>query len=89
LFSPNNLTQLERLIEPLPDEVEALSQAISHWLERHLDIQDAIALLLESGGMESTEENLEESVLEDGERHALQLQQLPNKQALKDAIGDE
>jgi predicted transposase/invertase (TIGR01784 family) len=89
LFSPHNLTQLNQLIEPLPDDVEAISQAISQWLERHLDIQDAIALLLESEQGELTDETLREGILEDGERRTLQLQQLPNKQALKAAIGNE
>jgi predicted transposase/invertase (TIGR01784 family) len=89
LFSPHNLTQLNQLIEPLPDDVEAIYQAISQWLERHLDIQDAIALLLESEQGELTDDTLREEILEDGERRTLQLQQLPNKQALKAAIGNE
>jgi predicted transposase/invertase (TIGR01784 family) len=89
LFSPHNLTQLNQLIEPLPDDVEAIYQAISQWLERHLDIQDAIALLLESEQGELTDDTLREEILEDGERRTLQLQQLPNKQALNAAIGNE
>lgn len=31
LFSPQDLTQLEQLIDPLPDEIDELSNAIAQW----------------------------------------------------------
>jgi predicted transposase/invertase (TIGR01784 family) len=42
LFSPQDLTQLEQLIDPLPDEIDELSQAIAQWCKQqghstHLD----------------------------------------------------
>ena len=34
LFSPQDLTQLEQLIDPLPDEIDELSNAIAQWCKQ-------------------------------------------------------
>ncbi|MGL5064671.1 MAG: Rpn family recombination-promoting nuclease/putative transposase, partial [Microcoleus sp.] len=74
LFADGDLTQLEQLIDLLPDDMEVLFQVISRWLERHPELQRAHATL-----MESTDEVLTES-------RDRQQQNLPNKQALQAAI---
>ena len=35
LFSPEQLDELNQLIEPLSDDVESLSDAISEWSEKY------------------------------------------------------
>jgi len=47
LFGAEQLTQLAQLIEPLSDEIDVLSEAISSWAENYPSIQEAQAKLLE------------------------------------------
>jgi DNA-binding SARP family transcriptional activator len=46
LFIPEYLAELEQLIAPLPDDMEALSNAISEWCEQHPEIDEAKLKLL-------------------------------------------
>ena len=48
LFSPEQLTELERAIDPIEDNVESLSEVISTWLENHSKIDEAQNKLIES-----------------------------------------
>jgi predicted transposase/invertase (TIGR01784 family) len=83
LFGAEQLTQLAQLIEPLSDEIDVLSEAISSWAENYPSIQEAQAQLLEplppiakaSEKAAVTRENSESQL---GDRL--------NKQALKNAI---
>ena len=83
LFGAEQLTELAQLIEPLSDEIDVLSEAISSWAENYPSIQEAQAQLLEplppiakaSEKAAVTRENSES-----------QLRDRLNKQALKDAI---
>jgi hypothetical protein len=47
LFGSEQLTELAQLIEPLSDEIDVLSEAISSWAENYPSIQEAQAKLLE------------------------------------------
>ncbi|MGB3266795.1 MAG: Rpn family recombination-promoting nuclease/putative transposase [Microcoleus sp.] len=47
LFSAEQLTELAQLIEPLPDDIDVLSEAISSWTENYPSIQEARSKLLE------------------------------------------
>ena len=83
LFGAEQLTELAQLIEPLSDEIDVLSEAISSWAENYPSIQEAQAQLLEplppiakaSEKAAVTRENSES-----------QLRDRLNKQALKNAI---
>ncbi|MEG4289787.1 Rpn family recombination-promoting nuclease/putative transposase [Microcoleus sp. C2C3] len=82
LFGAEQLTELAQLIEPLSDEIDVLSEAISSWAENYPSIQQAQAQLLEplppvkaSEKAAVTRENSES-----------QLRDRLNKQALKNAI---
>ena len=83
LFSAAQLAELAQLIEPLSDESDVLSAAISSWVENYDSIQEAQAKLLEplppiakasetAGGSPETSES--------------QMGDRLNKQALKNAI---
>ncbi len=74
LFVPEELLQLEQVVDLLPDDMEVLFQVISRWLERHPNVREAHATL-----MASADDNLGEN----GDRSS---QALPNKQALQAAI---
>jgi predicted transposase/invertase (TIGR01784 family) len=76
-FSPKDLRQLEQLVDSLPNELEVLSQAISHWLERHPDIHEAHVQLMEAEDKET---------VGDGENVGGQPQIEVNKRVLQDAI---
>jgi predicted transposase/invertase (TIGR01784 family) len=83
LFGAEQLTELAQLIEPLSDDIDVLSEAISSWAENYPSIQEAQAQLLEplppiakaSEKAAVTRENSES-----------QLRDRLNKQALKNAI---
>jgi hypothetical protein len=47
LFSAEQLTEVEQLIEPLPDEIDLLSEAISTWCENNPAIGEVRSKLLE------------------------------------------
>jgi predicted transposase/invertase (TIGR01784 family) len=82
LFSPEQLTELMQLIEPLPDEIDVLSAAIATWSENYPVIGEARSKLLEpippSNASETAGGSSESSESEMGDRL--------NKQALKNAI---
>ncbi|MEG4231093.1 Rpn family recombination-promoting nuclease/putative transposase [Microcoleus sp. Pol11C3] len=83
LFSAEQLTELAQLIEPLSDEIDVLSEAISSWAENYPSIQEAQAQLLEplppiAKTSETTAESPESSESLIGDRL--------NKQALTNAI---
>jgi predicted transposase/invertase (TIGR01784 family) len=83
LFSAAQLTELAQLTEPLSDESDVLSEAISSWAENYPLIQEAQSKLLEplppiAKTSETTAKSLESSESQIGDR--------PNKQALKNAI---
>jgi len=82
LFSAEQLTELAQLIEPLSDEIDVLSEAISSWAENYPSIQEAQAKLLEplppAKTSETTAESPESSESQIGDRL--------NKQAIKNAI---
>lgn len=83
LFSAAQLTELTQLIEPLSDESDVLSAAISSWAENYSAIQEAQSKLLEplapiakTAETAAVSPESSESII--GDR--------PNKQALKNAI---
>ena len=83
LFGAEQLTELAQLIEPLSDEIDVLSEAISSWAENYPSIQEAQALLLEplppiAKASEKAAVTRETSESQLGDRL--------NKQALKKAI---
>ncbi|MEG4113143.1 Rpn family recombination-promoting nuclease/putative transposase [Microcoleus sp. Pol12A6] len=83
LFGAEQLTELAQLIEPLSDEIEVLSEAISSWAENYPSIQEAQAQLLEplppiAKASEKAAVTRESSESQLGDRL--------NKQALKNAI---
>ena len=82
LFGAEQLTQLAQLIEPLSDEIDVLSEAISSWAENYPSIQQAQAQLLEplppAKASEKAAVTRESSESQLGDRL--------NKQALKNAI---
>jgi predicted transposase/invertase (TIGR01784 family) len=47
LFSPEQLSELDRLIDPLIDEIDTLSVALSSWSEKYPEIEAAQAQLLD------------------------------------------
>jgi predicted transposase/invertase (TIGR01784 family) len=47
LFSPEQLSELNRLIDPLVDEIDTLSAALSSWSEKYPEIEAAQAQLLD------------------------------------------
>ena len=83
LFSAAQLAELAQLIEPLSDESDVLSAAISSWVENCPSIQEAQAKLLEplppiAKASETAGGSPESSESQMGDRL--------NKQALKNAI---
>ena len=83
LFGAEQLTELAQLIEPLSDEIDVLSEAISSWAENYPSIQEAQAQLLEplppiAKASEKAAVTRETSESQLGDRL--------NKQALKNAI---
>ncbi|MEG4117137.1 Rpn family recombination-promoting nuclease/putative transposase [Microcoleus sp. N9_B4] len=82
LFSAEQLTELAQLIEPLSDESDVLSEAISTWAENYPSIQEAQAKLLEPLPPAKASEKAAVS----GEISESQLRDRLNKQALKNAI---
>ncbi|MEQ9483036.1 Rpn family recombination-promoting nuclease/putative transposase [Coleofasciculus sp. F4-SAH-05] len=46
LFTPEDLAELEQVVAPLPDDIEALSNAISEWCEEHPEVDEAQLKLL-------------------------------------------
>ncbi|MCC3408879.1 MAG: Rpn family recombination-promoting nuclease/putative transposase [Microcoleus sp. PH2017_10_PVI_O_A] len=82
LFSAAQLTELAQLIEPLSDESDVLSEAISSWAENYSVIQEAQSKLLEplppAKASETTAVSPGSSESQIGDRL--------NKQALKNAI---
>ena len=83
LFGAEQLTELAQLIEPLSDEIDVLSAAISSWAENYPSIQEAQAQLLEplppiAKASEKAAVTRETSESQLGDRL--------NKQALKNAI---
>jgi len=82
LFSAEQLTELAQLIEPLSDEIDVLSEAISSWAENYPSIQEAQAQLLEPLPPAKASEKAAVS----GETSESQLRDRLNKQALTNAI---
>lgn len=83
LFSATQLAELAQLIEPLSDDSDVLSAAISSWAENYPSIQEAQSKLLEplppiAKASETAAVSPESSESQIGDR--------PNKQALKNAI---
>jgi len=83
LFGAEQLTELAQLIEPLSDEIDVLSEAISSWAENYPSIQEAQAKLLEplppiAKASEKAAVTRESSESQVGDHL--------NKQALKNAI---
>ena len=83
LFRAEQLTQLAQPIEPLADEIEVLSQAISSWAENYPSIQEAQAKLLEP--LPPIAKASEKAAVT-RESSESQLRDRLNKQALKNAI---
>ncbi|MEG4029122.1 Rpn family recombination-promoting nuclease/putative transposase [Microcoleus sp. POL8_C6] len=82
LFSAEELTELAQLIEPLSDESDVLSEAISSWAENYPSIQEAQAQLLEP----LPPAKASEKAAVTRETSESQLRDRLNKQALKNAI---
>ncbi|MEG4394045.1 Rpn family recombination-promoting nuclease/putative transposase [Microcoleus sp. BROC3] len=82
LFSAEQLTQLAQLIEPLSDEIDVLSEAISSWAENYPSIQEAQAKLLEP----LPPAKASEKAAVTRETSESQLRERLNKQAIKNAI---
>jgi|GEM_PF-71347 len=83
LFGAEQLTELAQLIEPLSDEIDVLSEAISSWAENYPSIQEAQAQLLEP--LPPIAKPSEKAALT-RESSESQLGDRLNKQALKNAI---
>lgn len=83
LFGAEQLTELAQLIEPLSDESDVLSEAISSWAENYPSIQEAQAQLLEP--LPPIAKASEKAAVS-GESSESQLRDRLNKQALKNAI---
>ena len=82
LFGAEQLTELAQLIEPLSDEIDVLSEAISSWAENYPSIQEAQAKLLEPLPIAKPSEKAAVT----RENSESQLRDRLNKQALKNAI---
>jgi hypothetical protein len=82
LYSPEQLTELAELIEPLPEEIDVLSAAIATWLENYPAIGEAQAKLLEP----FTPSNASETVSQSSESSGDKVGDRLNKQTLKNAI---
>ena len=82
LFGAEQLTELAQLIEPLSDEIDVLSEAISSWAENYPSIQEAQAKLLEP----LPPAKASEKAAVTRETSESQLRDRLNKQALKNAI---
>jgi predicted transposase/invertase (TIGR01784 family) len=82
LYSPEQLTELAELIEPLPEEIDVLSAAIATWLENYPAIGEAQAKLLEPLTPSNASETVSQSSGSSGDKVGDRL----NKQALKNAI---
>jgi predicted transposase YdaD len=82
LFGAEQLTELAQLIEPLSDEIDVLSEAISSWAENYPSIQEAQAKLLEPLPPAKASEKVAVTL----ESSESQLRDRLNKQALKNAI---
>lgn len=83
LFGAEQLTELAQLIEPLSDEIDVLSEAISSWAENYPSIQEAQAQLLEP--LPPIAKASEKAAVT-RESSESQLRDRLNKQALKNAI---
>ncbi|MEG4962340.1 MULTISPECIES: Rpn family recombination-promoting nuclease/putative transposase [unclassified Microcoleus] len=83
LFGAEQLTELAQLIEPLSDEIDVLSEAISSWAENYPSIQQAQAKLLEP--LPPIAKASEKAAVT-RESSESQLRDRLNKQALKNAI---
>jgi len=83
LFGAEQLTELAQLIEPLSDEIDVLSEAISSWAENYPSIQEAQAQLLEP--LPPIAKASEKAAVT-RETSESQLRDRLNKQALKNAI---
>lgn len=82
IFSTEQLTELAQLIEPLSDEIDVLSEAISSWAENYPSIQEAQAKLLEP----LPPAKASEKAAVTRETSESQLGDRLNKQALRNAI---
>jgi len=80
LFTPEYLAELEQVVAPLPDDIEALSNAISEWCEEHPEIDEAQLKLLANpnNSGERTQGSKEDVVKTPNDEL--------NKQTLKNAI---
>lgn len=83
LFSPEDLANLERLIAPLPDEIEELSHAIATWCnpEEHSQILEALRQVRETLAFGADEQIVETNTATDKPPD-----NKPNKQTLQNAI---
>lgn len=59
IFSASQLTELSQIIEPLPDDLDALSKAIENWSKKYPEIEEAQSELLETLSHQSSEKALE------------------------------
>ncbi|NJK66588.1 MAG: Rpn family recombination-promoting nuclease/putative transposase [Microcoleus sp. SU_5_3] len=82
LFSPEQLTELAQLIEPLSDEIDVLSAALATWLENNPAIGEARSKLLEPLPPSNASETVSQSSGSSGDKVGDRL----NKQTLKNAI---
>jgi predicted transposase/invertase (TIGR01784 family) len=78
LFTPEDLAELEQVVAPLPDDIEALSKVISEWCEEHPEVDEAQLKLLPDNSGEKAPGSKEGKVKPPND--AL------NKQILKNAI---
>lgn len=54
LFTSEDLAELEELVAPLSDDIEALSNVISEWCEKHPEIDEAHLKLIPNNSAERT-----------------------------------
>lgn len=78
LFSPEQLAELDSLIDPLLDDIDFLSDAISSWTEQYPEIEAAQSQLLDAKPSEMAPGNKEGNVPKPDRRL--------NKKAIQNAI---
>ncbi|MFP5269562.1 Rpn family recombination-promoting nuclease/putative transposase [Coleofasciculus sp.] len=78
LFTPEDLAELEQVVEPLPDDITEISKALSSWLKKHPIIREAQLKLLPDKSGQRTQGSKEDVV----KTPNYEL----NKQTLKNAI---
>ncbi len=78
IFTPEDLAELEEVVDPLPNDITEISKALSSWYKKHPDIREAQVTLLPNDSGEKAPGSKEGNVKTPNDEL--------NKQTLQNAI---